>query len=166
MCCLPGRRRLARIAEARTGLADAANRPVGLSPLRLEGASVGGVQRAAHKTILICEDEAALRELVRAILGPEYAFAEASEGEEALDLIRELRPDLVVLDLMLPGKSGLEVLAELRSDTQSEGTPVVVVTAWTHAEEAVLAAGADRFISKPFEPDVLQTTVEELLASR
>jgi CheY-like chemotaxis protein len=124
------------------------------------------VQGAALKTILICEDEAALRELVRAILGPEYTFAEASGGDEALDLIRRLRPDLVVLDLMLPGKSGLEVLAELRSDTRSGETPVVVVTAWTHAEEAVLAAGADRFIPKPFEPEVLQETVEELLAAR
>lgn len=121
---------------------------------------------AALKTILICEDEAALRELVRAILGPGYAFAEASEGAEALDLIRTLRPDLVVLDLMLPGKSGLEVLAELRSDTRSGETPVVVVTAWTHAEEAVLAAGADRFVSKPFEPELLQRIVEELLATR
>lgn len=123
------------------------------------------MHRAAHKTILICEDEAALRELVRAILGPEYAFAEAREGDEALALIRDLRPDLVVLDLMLPGKSGLEVLSELRSDQSAATTPVVVVTAWTHAEEAVLAAGADRFISKPFEPDELQATVEELLAA-
>jgi CheY-like chemotaxis protein len=121
---------------------------------------------AALKTILICEDEAALRELVRAILGPEYVFAEASEGEEALALVRDLQPDLVVLDLMLPGKSGLEVLNELRSDRSAGETPVVVVTAWTHAEEAVLAAGADRFISKPFEPDQLQATVKELLATR
>ena len=119
----------------------------------------------AHKTILICEDEAALRELVRAILGPEYHFAEASEGDEALALIEDLQPDLVVLDLMLPGKSGLEVLSALRSNRSSGTTPVVVVTAWTHAEEAVLAAGADRFISKPFEPDELQATVEELLAA-
>ena len=126
--------------------------------------SVGGVPATALKTILICEDEEALRELVRAILGPGYAFAEASRGEEALELARDLQPDLVVLDLMLPGKSGLEVLAELRSDSESGGTPVVVVTAWTHAEEAVLKAGADRFIPKPFEPDVLQATVEELLA--
>ena len=124
------------------------------------------MQRAAHKTILICEDEAALRELVRAILGPEYCFAEASEGEEAIELVKDLKPDLVVLDLMLPGKSGLEVLSELRSDRVSGETPVVVVTAWTHAEEAVLAAGADRFIAKPFEPDQLQATVEELLAGR
>jgi two-component system, OmpR family, response regulator AdeR len=124
------------------------------------------VQQTAQKTILICEDEAALRELVRAILGPEYRFAEASEGDEALALIRELEPDLVVLDLMLPGKSGLDVLSELRADRLAGRTPVVVVTAWAHAEERVLAAGADRFIAKPFEPDQLQATVEELLATR
>ncbi len=124
------------------------------------------MHRNSRKTILICEDEAALRELVRAVLGPDYHFAEAREGDEALALIRDLQPDLVVLDLMLPGRSGLDVLAELRSDEFAGTTPVVVVTAWTHAEDAVLAAGADRFIPKPFEPDDLQATVEELLAAR
>jgi CheY-like chemotaxis protein len=124
------------------------------------------VEAGAAKTILICEDEEALRELIRAILGSRYRYGEAADGQEALELARELQPDLVILDLMLPGRSGLDVLAALREDTPNGHTPVVVVTAWSHAQEAVLAAGADRFLGKPFEPEELQAAVEELLGRR
>lgn len=118
------------------------------------------------KTILICEDEDALRELVRVSLGNGYRYAEAADGVESIDLIRELRPDLVILDLMLPRKSGVEVLAELRRDAAIGDTPVVVITAWTHAQQAAVAAGADRFVAKPFDPDELKSVVRELLRGR
>jgi CheY-like chemotaxis protein len=117
-------------------------------------------------TILICEDEPSLRELVRATLGPAYRCADAATGDEALELARELAPDVIVLDLMLPGRSGLDVLAELRSDEAIRDTPVVVMTAWTHAQEAALASGADRFLAKPFEPDELKALVDELVSGR
>jgi CheY-like chemotaxis protein len=120
----------------------------------------------ATKTILICEDEEALRELVRVSLGEGYRYAEASDGVESLELAFELRPDLVILDLMLPRKSGLEVLADLRRDKLVRDTPVVVITAWTHAQQAALAAGADRFVAKPFDPDELKSVVAELLGGR
>ena len=115
------------------------------------------------KTILICEDEDALRELVRVSLGDAYRYAEAADGVESIDLARELHPDLVILDLMLPRKSGVEVLAELRGDRAIGDTPVVVITAWTHAQQAAVAAGADRFVAKPFDPDELKAVVLELL---
>jgi CheY-like chemotaxis protein len=118
------------------------------------------------KTILICEDEEALRELVRVSLGDGYHFAEAADGVESLELIRELEPDLVVLDLMLPRKSGVEVLADLRRDRSIRNTPVVVITAWTHAQQAAVAAGADRFVPKPFDPDELRAVVGELRRGR
>ena len=115
------------------------------------------------KTILICEDEDSLRELVRVSLGDGYTFFEAADGIESIDLARELRPDLVILDLMLPRKSGVEVLAELRGDQTIRDTPVVVITAWTHAQQAAVAAGADRFVAKPFDPDELREVVLEVL---
>jgi CheY-like chemotaxis protein len=117
----------------------------------------------ARKTILICEDEETLRELVRVSLGPAYEYAEAVDGVESLELARSLRPDLLILDLMLPRKSGVEVLADLRGDRTIGDTPVVVITAWTHAQEAAVAAGADRFVPKPFDPDDLRAVVTELL---
>jgi len=116
-----------------------------------------------HPTILVCDDEPSLRELVRAVLGPRYNFVEADDGPRALALAREIRPDLIVLDLMLPGISGIEVLEVLRNEAELASIPVVVVTAWSHAEASVLAAGADRFVPKPFDPDTLTRTVEELL---
>jgi|ERR671919_1160820 CheY-like chemotaxis protein len=115
------------------------------------------------KTILICEDDFALRELMRAAVGPTYRIVEASDGNDALELVRSVDPDLVILDLMLPGRSGAEVLAALREDPRTASTPVVVVTAWTHIDEDMLAAGASRFVRKPFDPDELRNTVEELL---
>ncbi len=117
-----------------------------------------------HKTILVCDDEPSLRELVRAVLGSDYRFIEVDDGHQALALTRELRPDLLVLDLMLPGLSGLDVLAAIRGDEQLRSLPVVVVTAWSHASADALDAGADRFVAKPFEPDELSRAVEELLA--
>lgn len=115
------------------------------------------------KTILIVEDEEHLRELVRAVLGPGYRYAEASDGIEALSQLQARTPDLVVLDLMLPQTSGLEVLQAIRRDPETRDTPVVVFTAWAHYEDQAQAAGADRFVSKPFEPAELQAVVRELL---
>jgi CheY-like chemotaxis protein len=114
-------------------------------------------------TILVCDDDPSLRELVRAVLGSRYRFVEAADGTEALTLAREDRPDLIVLDVMLPGLSGIEVLEELRSTDSLKEIPVVVITAWSHAEIEVQVAGADRFVSKPFDPDELSSAVEELL---
>ena len=65
---------------------------------------------------------------------------------------------------MLPGLCGLDVLAAIRVDEALRSLPVVVVTAWSHAEASALDAGADRFVAKPFEPDELSAAVEELLA--
>jgi CheY-like chemotaxis protein len=114
-------------------------------------------------TILVCDDDPSLRELVRAVLGERYRFVEAADGTEALVIARELRPDLIVLDVMLPGLSGIEVLEALRADEELRETPVVVITAWSHAEIEAQVAGADRFVSKPFDPDDLSAAVEELL---
>jgi CheY-like chemotaxis protein len=117
----------------------------------------------ATATILVCDDDPSLRELVRAVLGPRYRFVEAADGTEALVAARELSPDLIVLDVMLPGISGIEVLETIRSDEELKDMPVVVITAWSHAELEARVAGADRFVSKPFDPDDLSTAVEELL---
>src|SRR6266496_1742091 len=98
-------------------------------------------------TVLICEDEPALRELIRVSLQGPYEFAEADDGEESLAIARRLRPDLVILDVMMPRRSGIEVLTELR-------------------REEALQKGADRVIDKPFVPDDISTAVEEVLAAR
>jgi CheY-like chemotaxis protein len=104
-----------------------------------------------------------LRELIRAVLGDGYRYVEATDGEEALQLARRDSPALIILDVMLPRMNGLEVLAALRRDAHHRTTPVIVVTAWSHAADAATAAGADVFLPKPFEPDFLSHTVAELI---
>ena len=98
------------------------------------------------------------------MLGDRYRFVEAADGAEALTIARELHPDLIVLDVMLPGMSGIEVLEALSADDGVDAIPVVVITAWGHADVDAELAGADRFVRKPFDPDALSAAVEELLA--
>lgn len=118
--------------------------------------------------ILICDNEVALRALVRATLEIDgYELHEARDGDESLELARELEPDLIVLDMMMPGRTGLEVLAELRADRRFDRTRVVMLTARAQAtdRDAAVNAGADRFLPKPFSPLELASVVEELLAT-
>ena len=117
----------------------------------------------AAKTVLICEDDTNLRTLVRLALGDAYRYYEAPDGPSGLELARRIHPDLIVLDLMLPGQSGLDVLAELRADDELAKTPVIVMSAWSHSDEAAVQAGADRFVPKPFDPDELRDAVLALL---
>lgn len=114
---------------------------------------------------MICDDEPPLRELMKVTLGPAYATVEAADVDTARAVVFEARPDLVLLDVMMPGGSGLDVLREIRADPELVSTPVVVVSAWTDPAEsdAALAAGADAFLSKPFLVDELVAVVELLL---
>jgi DNA-binding response OmpR family regulator len=117
-----------------------------------------------RRTVLVCDNETVLRSLVRATLEPEYEVIEARDGDEALELVAERPPDLLLLDMMMPGRTGLDVLAELRGAGVT--LPVVMVTARTQASDRMRAAdaGADRFLSKPFSPTDLEALVAELLA--
>jgi CheY-like chemotaxis protein len=120
----------------------------------------------AVNRILLCEDQAALRELMRAALAEGgYEIVEAADGDESLRLARELRPDVVVLDMVLPGQSGLDVLAQLRSDPSLAETRVVLCTAHnvSLAGDNGRGLGADRYLPKPFSPLQLAAVVEDLL---
>ena len=120
-------------------------------------------------TILVCDDHETLRDLVRgALAGNGYTIVEARDGDESLELARKLRPDLVVLDLVMPGRSGHEVLFELRRDPLLSETPVIVCTATrkTMNDRLAIELGADRYLEKPFSPGRLAETVTELLGRR
>jgi len=125
------------------------------------------VNGMAEATILICDDEPHLRELMRVSLDRDYEFAEAADTAEAIELAARVRPDLVLLDVMMPGGSGLAVIERLRKTPELASVPVVVVSAFVTDGDRRAAhdAGADGFIGKPFDPDELASVVEELLAA-
>jgi signal transduction histidine kinase len=116
-------------------------------------------------TILLADDEAHLRTLVRTTLeDPRYRIVEASTGTAALELARRERPDLVVLDLMMPGLTGLEVLQRLRVEPDTARVPIVMLTATGQEKDRTraLQLGADAYLVKPFSPLELLQTVEAL----
>jgi CheY-like chemotaxis protein len=118
--------------------------------------------------VLVCDDEPVLRMLVRATLDQgDYTVVEACDGDEALELTRAEHPDLILLDMMMPGRSGSDVLRELRSDPATAQTPVIMLTARAQASdrEAMDLAGADHYLTKPFSPVGLAALVEEVLGT-
>lgn len=115
--------------------------------------------------ILICDDEPALRELMRIALVGDYEFEEAETVAEAIEVAERFRPDIVLVDVMMPGGSGLDVVRHLAADPALNHAGCVVVSAFaaeTDQEEA-REAGAAAFVSKPFDPDDLSATVASLL---
>ena len=117
-------------------------------------------------TVLICDDEPSLRELIRISLDGPYQIVEADDGEESLEIARRLRPDVVILDMMMPRRSGLEVLTAMRKDKDLADTRVIVLTAQPAARDDALREGADVVMVKPFEPEEITAAVEEVLADR
>ena len=120
----------------------------------------------AAKTVLVCDDEPVLRALIRESLSEgDFDVIEAEDGDAALGSARAARPDVILLDMMMPGRSGLEVLGEIRGDAELTSVPVIMLTARTQAadREAIAVAGADRYLAKPFSPRELISVVEEIL---
>ncbi|HLG30618.1 MAG TPA: response regulator transcription factor [Candidatus Brocadiales bacterium] len=117
-------------------------------------------------TILVIDDEKDLIELVRYNLENDgFQVVSAADGYKGLRLAKETRPDLVLLDLMLPGINGLEVCRSLKKNDETSGIPVIMLTAkGTEADiVAGLEMGADDYITKPFSPKVLVARVKTAL---
>jgi DNA-binding response OmpR family regulator len=122
-----------------------------------------------RQTILIVDDEPNLRNLVHATIdSPVYQVIEACDGDEAWALIKERKPALVVLDLKMPKRSGLDVLTAIRADPDLRGTQVMVLTSSDQQSDidAGILAGADYYLTKPFSPADLVARVSEAIGQR
>ncbi|MDP9239488.1 MAG: MtrAB system response regulator MtrA [Actinomycetota bacterium] len=113
--------------------------------------------------ILVVDDDAALAEMLGIVLRSEgFSASHVAEGEQALAAFREIKPDIVLLDLMLPGMSGLDVCRAIRAES---GVPIVMLTAKSDTIDIVLGleCGADDYVVKPFKPKELVARVRARL---
>lgn len=117
--------------------------------------------------VLLVEDEPNIIEAIKFLLTRGgWTVDTHIEGTDAVEVIQAAKPDLVILDLMLPGKSGLEVLRELREIPELAGLPVLMLTARGQSRDREMAekAGVSRFMTKPFSNAEVLTAVRDLLA--
>lgn len=116
--------------------------------------------------ILVVEDEPSIAELISINLTHAgYTVSRALQADEALQLLRNSKPDLVILDWMMPGKSGVQFARELRSSLATQAIPILMLTAKGEEADKVLGldAGADDYVTKPFSPKELVARVKALL---
>ena len=117
----------------------------------------------SKKKILICDDEEGIRESLNLILGDDYDLAFKTNGKEALDYLKNHSPDLVIMDIKMPLKNGLEALRELRKDKLD--LKVIVITGYQSMETAreTMKYGISEYITKPFEGSAVKETIKKIL---
>jgi len=119
------------------------------------------------KRILIVDDSENIRKLVKIIVKRvgDYEYIEAGTGSEGLKKALKYKPDLIILDLVIPGMDGIELCRRVKAEEKTKDIPIIVLTSETtyDAVEQAKDAGADIFIGKPFEPKDLRESVKELI---
>ncbi|MBI5145225.1 MAG: response regulator [Candidatus Omnitrophica bacterium] len=120
----------------------------------------------ANKKILVVDDEKELVEMIKMRLeANDYEVISAFDGQEALEKAKKEKPDLIILDLMLPKMDGYKVCGLLKADTRYNKIPIIMFTARVQESDIKLGqeVGADAYITKPFEPETLLGKIKELL---
>ncbi len=118
------------------------------------------------KQVLLIEDERNIIEAIRFILTRDgWSVHTHSNGHDAMDVVRARAPDLVILDVMLPGKSGFDILRDIRADADLAATPVLMLTARGQTKDREMAerAGASRYMTKPFSNSEMLEAVRALV---
>jgi DNA-binding response OmpR family regulator len=116
--------------------------------------------------ILVVDDDPDLTNLVRSILEAEdYMVYSAESGEEALGEVPKLRPDLIILDIILPGIDGYNICKILKTDDHTSPIPIIILSIRSSVEDRIMGLniGADDYITKPFDPGELAARVEAVL---
>ncbi|MDE5814071.1 MAG: helix-turn-helix domain-containing protein [Muribaculaceae bacterium] len=142
--------------------------------LMMAGASPAGdlppraTPMMAGKKILVVDDDSELRGYVASVLARYYKVKEASDGTEALKVIADWRPDIVVSDVVMPGMDGLTLLRRLKSNTETSHIPVILLSSKTAVADRLAGwdKGADAYLGKPFNTDELEALVDTLIENR
>jgi len=118
-----------------------------------------------NKKILIADDELSIRLMVSGMLGEDYTVLEVSDGQEAINIARSQKPDLILMDIMMPKVDGYTACSALKTDQTTKKIPVVIVTGVGHELNKKLAneIGADDYITKPFSLQSLLDTIGPFL---
>ncbi|OKI87829.1 response regulator [Streptomyces sp. CB02414] len=119
----------------------------------------------ASGRVLVVDDNKVIRQLIRVNLELEgFEVVTAGDGAECLEVVHQVRPDVVTLDVVMPRLDGVRTAARLRADPRTRDLPIAIVSACTQYEiDAGFEAGADAFLSKPFEPAELVALVRQLV---
>jgi DNA-binding response OmpR family regulator len=122
-------------------------------------------EKSKPTKVLVVDDELSIREFVTSVLRERYSVICAASGLEAVRLARSERPDVILLDILMPGNDGVACLQEIRTCSETANLPVLMLTALNEPDVRVRAftLGADDFISKPFQPDELIARIESKL---
>jgi CheY-like chemotaxis protein len=123
---------------------------------------------SANKKILVADDDSRNRKLLETLLGADgYVVTTVNSGQATLDAVASERPDLILLDLMMPGMDGFEVVRRLKNDAETRDIPIVMVTALDDSGSRLrlLAAGVADLISKPIDRWQLKERLQQLLGS-
>ncbi len=119
------------------------------------------------KKVLVVDDEENIRRLMHSMLGNKYTILEANDGEVAIDIARNQRPDIILMDILMPNIDGYTACYTIKKDPATKTIPVVMVTAVGQELNKKLGEvmGADGYITKPFSPQDLLGTISEFLTS-
>ena len=116
--------------------------------------------------VMVVEDNEKNRKLMRVILKAKgYNVVEAATGEEAIGILKNQKPDIILMDIQLPGIDGLTLIKQIKADTSTKDVPILAVTAYAMKgdEQKIMAAGADGYLSKPINTQELPAIVEKYI---
>ena len=119
-----------------------------------------------RKKVLVVDDEPGVRQLISRILSNNFGVLEAQNGKEAVSMARSQKPDIILMDMMMPKMDGLAACCAIKTGQITKGIPVVMLTAISHDLNKKLAEnvmGADGYITKPFKPQELLSVIDHLL---
>ena len=127
--------------------------------------SEGGVSR---RSILVVDDSEDMRRFLTTILSPKYEIRTAEDGVQALKMVQDEAPDLIITDLMMPNMDGIELLQKIKGGEDTNYIPVILLTAKSAIESRLeaLGDGADDYVTKPFEPEYIKARVKNILRQR
>jgi DNA-binding response OmpR family regulator len=123
------------------------------------------IKKSKKKQILIADDEKHIIDLMKIILQEKFEILTAENGQEVMELLKTNKPDLLILDVMMPEVNGFEVCEQLKSNSKTKSLKIVMISAKAQEKDIVqgLKLGADYYMTKPFDPIIFDKKINEII---